>query len=55
MTVPLNSLCSCSLETESRAYFFLCRPNDTNIGATLMNEWDGISNSITSRQLTEFE
>ena len=49
----LNRLCSCYLETESMAHFFLrCRSYD-NIRVTLMNELNHIDNSITSRQPNE--
>ena len=40
----LNTLCSCSLETESTAHFFLCCQNYTNICITLMNELNHIDN-----------
>ena len=49
----LNPLCSCSLETESTAHFFL-RPRYYNyIRITLMNELNDIDNSITLRQPNE--
>ena len=49
----LNPLCSCSLETESMAHFFLrCRYYSNN-RITLMNELSDIDNSITSRQPNE--
>ena len=44
----LNPLCSCSLETESMAHFFLCCRYYNNIRITLMNELIDIDNSITS-------
>ena len=40
----LNTLCSCSLETESTAHFFLCWRNYTNICITLMNELNHTDN-----------
>ena len=49
----LNSLCSCPVETESMAHFFLCCQNQSNIRITLMNELNDIDNSITSRQPNE--
>ena len=49
----LNLLCSCSLETETTAQFFLCCRNYTNICMTLMNELNDIDNFITSRQPNE--
>ena len=49
----LNHLYSCSLETESTAYFFLLCRNYTNVRKTLMNELNDIGNSITSRQTTK--
>ena len=48
-----NPLCSCSLETESTAHFFLCCRYYNNICITLMNESSDIDNSITSRQQNE--
>ena len=45
----LNPLCSCSLETESTAHFFLHCRYYNNIRVTLMNELNDINNSITSR------
>ena len=49
----LNPLCSCSLETESTAHFFLRCRYYNNIRITLMNELNDIDNSITSRQPNE--
>ena len=49
----INPLCSCSLETEGTAHFFLRCQNYTNIRTTLMNELNDIDNSITSRQPDE--
>ena len=49
----LNPLCSCSLETESMAHFFLRCRYYSNIRITLMNELNDIDNSITSRQTNE--
>ena len=49
----LNPLCSCSLETESTAYFFLRCRNYKNIYITLMNELKDTDNSITSGQPNE--
>ena len=49
----LKSLCSCSLETESTAHFFLRCRYYNNIRITLMNELNDIDNSITSRQPNE--
>ena len=49
----LNPLCSCSLETESTAHFFLRCRNYTNFCITLMNKLNDIDNSITSRQPNE--
>ena len=49
----LNPLCSCSLETESTAYFFPRCRNCTIIRITFMNELNDIYNSITSRQPNE--
>ena len=49
----LNPLCSCSLETESTAHFFLCCRYYSNICITLMNELNDIDYSITSRQANE--
>ena len=49
----LNPLCSCSLETESTAHFFLRCRYYSNIRITLMNELNDIDNSITSRQTNE--
>ena len=49
----LNPLCSCSLETESTAHFFLCCRYFNNICITIMNELNDIYNSITSRQPNE--
>ena len=46
----LNPLCSCSLETESTAHFFVRCQYYNNIRITLMNELNDIDNSITSRQ-----
>ena len=46
----LNPLCSCSLETETTAHFFLRCRNYTDIHLTLMKELYRIGNSITSRQ-----
>ena len=51
----LNPLCSCSLETEGTANFFQRCRDYNNIRITLMNELNGIDNSITSRQANEFE
>ena len=45
----LYPLCSCSLETEITAHFFLnCR--NYNIHITLMNELNDMDNSVTSTQ-----
>ena len=52
-TDTLNPLCSCSLETESTAQFFLRCRYYNNIRITLMNELNDIDNSITSRQPNE--
>ena len=49
----LNTLCSCSLETESMAHFFLHCRYYNNIRITLINELNDIDNSITSRQPNE--
>ena len=49
----LNPLCSCSLETESTAHFFLPCRYYNNIHITLMTELNYIDNSITSRQPNE--
>ena len=49
----LNPLCSCSLEIESTAHFFLCCRYFNNIRITIMNELNDIYNSITSRQPNE--
>ena len=49
----LNPLCSCSLETESTAHFFLCCRNYTNICIALMNELNDIDNFVNSRQPNE--
>ena len=49
----LNPLCSCSLESESNAHFFLRCRCYSNIRITLMNELNDIDNSITSRQTNE--
>ena len=49
----LNPLCSCSLETESTAHFFLRCRYYSNIRITLMNELNNIDNYITSRQTNE--
>ena len=49
----LNPLCSCSLETESTAHFFLRCRYYSNIRIILMNELNDIDNSITSRQPNE--
>ena len=48
-----NLLCSCSLEIESTAHFFLRCRYYNNIRITLMNELNDIDNSITSRQPNE--
>ena len=49
----LNLLCSCSLETENTGHFFLRCRNYNNVSITLMNEFNDIDNSITSRQPNE--
>ena len=49
----LNPLCSCSLETETTAHFFLSCRYYNNIRITLKNELNDIDNSITSRQPNE--
>ena len=49
----LNPLCSCSLETETTAHFFLRCRNYTDVRSTLMKELYRIDNSITSRQPNE--
>ena len=49
----LNPLCSCSLETESTAHFFLRCRYYNSIRMTIMNELNDIDNSITSRQPNE--
>ena len=49
----LNLLCSCSLETESTAHFFLPCRYYNNIRITLMNELNYVDNSVTSRQPNE--
>ena len=49
----LNPLCSCSLETESTAHFFLRCRYYSNIRINLMNELNDIDNSITLRQANE--
>ena len=49
----LNPLCSCSLETESTAQFFLRCRYYSNIRITLINDLNDIDNSITSRQPNE--
>ena len=49
----LNPSCSCCLETESTAHFFLRCRNYTNIRKTLVNELNDIDNSITSREPNE--
>ena len=49
----LNPLCSCSLETETTAHFFLRCRNYTDVRLTLMKELYKIDNSITSRQPNE--
>ena len=49
----LNPLCSCSLETETTAHFFLRCRNYTDVRLTLMKELYRIDNSITSRQPNE--
>ena len=46
----LNPLCSCSLETETMAHFFLRCWNYTDIRLSLMKELYRIDNSVTSRQ-----
>ena len=51
--LTLNPLCSCSLETESTAHFFLRCRYYSNIRITLMNELNDIDNPITSRQTKE--
>ena len=48
-----NPLCSCSLETESTADFFLRCRNYTNICITPTNELNDIDNSVTTRQPNE--
>ena len=48
-----NLLCSCSLEIESTAHFFLRYRYYNNIRITFMNELNDIDNSITSRQPNE--
>ena len=49
----LDTLCSCSIETESTAHFFLRCRNYNNIRITLINEFNDIDNSISSRQPNE--
>ena len=49
----LDTLCLCSIETESTAHFFLRCRNYNNIRITLMNEFNDIDNSISSRQPNE--
>ena len=49
----LNPLCSCSLETERMAHFFLRCRYYSIIRITLMNELNDTDNSITSRQTNE--
>ena len=49
----LNPLCSCSLETETTAHFFLRCRNYTDVRLTLMKELYRIDNSITSKQPNE--
>ena len=49
----LNSLCLCSLETESMTHFFLHCRYYNNICITLMNELNDTDNSITSTQPNE--
>ena len=46
----LHPLCSCSLETESTAYFFLRCRKYYIICISLMNELNDIDTSITSKQ-----
>ena len=48
-----DTLCSCSLETESTAHFFLRCRHYNDIRITLMNELNDIDNSMTSRQPNE--
>ena len=50
----LNPLCSCSLEIETTAHFFLRCRNYTDVRLTLMKELYRTDNSITSRQPNEF-
>ena len=49
----LNPLCSCSLETETTAHFFLRCRKYTDVCLTLMKELYRIDSSITSRQPNE--
>ena len=49
----LNPLCSCSLETETTAHFFLRCGNYTDVRLTIMKELYRIDNSISSRQPNE--
>ena len=46
----LNPLCSCCLETEDTAHFFLLCRYYNNIRITLMNGLSDVDNSVTSRQ-----
>ena len=52
-TDTLNPLCSCSLETETTAHFFLRCRNYTDVRLTLLKELYRIDNSITLRQPNE--
>ena len=49
----LDPFCSCSLETENLAHFFLRCRNYNNICITLMNELNNIHNSLISRKPNE--
>ena len=50
----VNSLCSCTLETENAEHFFLLCKNNLSARLTLMNELSSINNAINSLNSTDF-
>ena len=50
----VNSLCSCTLETENAEHFFLLCKNNLSARLTLMNELSSINNAINSLNPTDF-
>ena len=49
----VNSLCSCTFETENTEHFFLRCQNNLSARTIFMNELNNISNAINSLNLTD--